>query len=109
MVVALRVFGLIIYVAAEHFRDGLAYPALILGALIGWRAIPFYWLAAPTLGLAYASSRIYFHATGPGKVGGAMGNFAFELAVFGFLSLVGYLAARWWRNHRAARPTKFGP
>ena len=102
MVLALRVFGLIILVAIEHFKDGLAFPALVLGALIGWRGIRFYWLAAPILILAFASSQIYFHVTGPGKTSGAMGNLVFELAVFGFLSLVGYFIGRLWRNRRGS-------
>ncbi len=103
MVLALRVFWLIIFVAIEHFKDGLAFPALIVGALIGWRGVRFYWLAAPILILAFASSQIYFHATGQGMIGGAMGNLVFELAVFAFLSLAGYLAGRMWRSRRAAR------
>lgn len=100
MVLALRVFGLIILVAIEHFKDGLAFPALVVGALIGWRGIRFYWLAAPVVILALASNQIYFYVTGPGKTSGAMGNVVFELAVFGLLSLVGYFIGRLWRNRR---------
>ncbi|MGO9391841.1 hypothetical protein [Rhodoblastus sp.] len=98
MLVVIRIFSLVIVAAVEHFRDGLAYPALIVAALLGWRGIGFYWLAAPILALAIAANQIYANATSSGKIAAAMGNFPFELMVFAFLSLVGYLAGLLWRR-----------
>jgi hypothetical protein len=91
VLLVIRVFSLVIYAAAAHFRDGLAYPALVVAALMGWRGIGFYWLAAPILALALAAGQIYLDATDAGKSVSALGNFPFELMVFAFLSLVGYL------------------
>ena len=98
MLVVIRIFSLVIVAAAEHFHDGLAYPALIVAALLGWRGIGFYWLAAPILALAIAANQIYANATSSGKTAAAMGNFPFELMVFTFLSLVGYLLGWLWRR-----------
>lgn len=103
MLVAFRLFWLLIFVAGEHFRDGLAWPALAVAALLGWRGLRVYWLAAPVVILALAAGRIYAEATGTGKVSGALGNVAFELIVFAVLSLSGYLAGWFWRRRGASR------
>ncbi len=103
MLLAFRFLWLILFTAAEHFRDGLAWPALALALLLGWRGFRIYWLAAPTLALAIYASQVYAHATGEGKISGAMGNFAFETMVFGFLALAGYGAGRFWRRRNLSR------
>jgi hypothetical protein len=103
VLLAIRIFWLVIFVSIEHFRDGLAYPALIVAALLGWRGIRFYWLAAPIVALALASSYIYAHATGAGKASTAIGIFWFELMVFAFLSLVGYLLGWFLRRRGLSR------
>jgi hypothetical protein len=96
VLLAFRLFWLMIFVAAEHLRDGLAYPALAVAALLGWRGLRLYWLAPLIVALAVIAGQIYAHATGEGKISGALGNFPFELAVFAVLALAGYFAGRFW-------------
>jgi hypothetical protein len=91
VLLVVRIFSLIIFATVAHFGDGLAYPALIVAALIGWRRIGFYWLAAPILALALAAGHMYSGVNSTAKEFAALGNFPFELMVFAFLSLVGYL------------------
>ncbi len=100
MLVAFRLFWLLIFVAGTHFRDGLAWPALAVAALLGWLGLRVWWLAAPVVILALAAGRIYAQATSEGKISGALGNIAFELVVFAVLSLAGYLLGRYlsWRG-----------
>jgi hypothetical protein len=98
VLLVIRIFSLVIFAAVAHFRDGLAYPALVVAALMGWRGTGFYWLAAPIVVLAIAAGQIYADATDAGKSVSALGNFPFELMVFAFLSLVGYLLGWAWRR-----------
>ena len=100
VLLAFRFLWLIVFTAAEHFRDGLAWPALAIAILLGWRGMAIWWLAAPALALAIYASHLYAHATGEGKISGAMGNFAFETLVFGSLALAGFLAGRFWRRSK---------
>jgi hypothetical protein len=95
-----RIFSLILFAAAEHFRDGLAYPALVVAALFGGFGVGIYWLVAPILILAVAAGYVYAGVNSTAKEFAALGNFPFELMVFAFLSLVGYLLG-WlvrWRD-----------
>jgi hypothetical protein len=89
---ALRFLTLTALGAFEHLGDGLAYPALAAALLMGWRGIGFYWLAAPILLSAFAAQHIYANVASTGKLGGALGNIWFELMVFAFLSVLGYVA-----------------
>ncbi|WP_294538063.1 hypothetical protein [uncultured Rhodoblastus sp.] len=91
MLLVVRVFSLIIFATVAHFGDGLAFPALVAAALIGWRGIGFYWLAAPILALAFAANYMYSGVHSTAKEFAALGNIPFELMVFSFLSMVGYL------------------
>ena len=92
MYLALRFLVLIVLGAFEHLGDGLAYPALAAALLLGWRAIGFYWLLVPILLSAFAAQHIYAKVDTVGKLGGALGNIWFELMVFAFVSILGYLA-----------------
>jgi hypothetical protein len=98
---ALRFIVLIALGAFEHLGDGLAYPALAVALLLGWRAIGFYWLAAPILLSAFAARHIYANVANTGKLAGALGNIWFELMVFAFLSILGYLAGLLLRRRRS--------
>jgi hypothetical protein len=88
---ALRFLVLIVLGAFEHLGDGLAYPALAAAVLLGWRGIGFYWLPVPILLSAFATQHIYAKVDTTGKLGGALGNIWFELMVFAFLSILGYV------------------
>ncbi len=98
MLVAFRLLWLLIFVAGEHLRDGLAWPALVVAMLLGWRGFRVWWLMAPVVVLALVAGRIYAQATGEGKISGALGNLPFELIVFTVLALLGYLAGWFWRR-----------
>jgi hypothetical protein len=100
MVVAFRLLWLIIFACFEHLKDGLAWPALIVAFVLGWRGIRPWWLLAPIVCLAGYANHIYAYATGETKIAGVLGNVPFELMVFGMLSLVGYVAGRFWRRRR---------
>jgi hypothetical protein len=101
VVLALRFLVLIALGAFEHLGDGLAYPALAAALLLGWRGIRFYWLAAPILLSAFAAQHIYANVATTGKLGGALGNIWFELMVFTFLSILGYVAGLLLRPRRS--------
>jgi hypothetical protein len=103
MLLAARYFWLILFAAGTHFIDGLAYPAVLIALTLGWKGIRPHWLAMPILLSAYAADYFYARATSEGKLSGAMGNFAFELMVFVFLSAAGYLAG--WLLGRRRRPS----
>jgi len=90
VLVVARLFWLVVFAIAAHFRDGLAYPALAFSLFIGWRAWRPYWLAAPILLSAAYASHVYAWATGEGKISAALGNFVFELLVFALLSAAGF-------------------
>ena len=64
---------------------------MLIAFTFGWKGIRLDWLAMPILLSTYAAYYYYAHATSEGKLSGAMGNFAFELIVFAFLSAVAYL------------------
>jgi hypothetical protein len=100
--VAFRLLWLIIFAAFEHLRDGLAWPALIVAFLLGWRSFRFWWLLVLVIFLAGAANHIYAYATGETKIAGAMGNFPFELLVFAMLSAIGYIAG--WTLRRRRMP-----
>lgn len=100
MVVAFRLLWLIIFACFEHLKDGLAWPALFLAFLLGWRGLRPWWLLAPIICLAGAANHIYANATGETKIAGALGNVPFELMVFAVLSLVGYVGGRLWARRR---------
>jgi hypothetical protein len=94
MLLATRYFWLIVLAAGEHFADGLAYPAVLIAFALGWKGVRFDWLAMPILLSSYAAYYYYAQPTGEGKLSGAMGNFVFELMVFAFGYLVGWLLGR---------------
>ena len=96
MLLVIRGFSLVIFATVAHFYDGLAYPALVVAALMGWRGIGFYWLAAPILVLTLAAGHMYSGVNSTSKEAAALGIFPFELMVFAFLSLVGYLLGWVW-------------
>jgi len=104
MLLAARYFWLLVFAAGEHFADGLAYPAVLIALALGWKGIRPDWLAMPILLSAYAANYFYAQATSEGKLSGAMGNFAFELMVFTFLSAVGYLVG-WLLGRRRRKPS----
>ena len=103
MLLAFRFLWLIVFTAGAHLQDGLAYPALAIAFLLGWRGIGVYWLAAPSVAMAVVAAQVYAHATSTGKISGAMGNLAFELMVFAALGLAGYLAGWFFRRRRLGR------
>jgi membrane protein implicated in regulation of membrane protease activity len=103
MLLAARYFWLIIFVAGEHFADGLAYPAVLIALALGWKGIRPDWLAMPILLSAYAANYFFAYSTSEGKLSGAKGNFAFELMVFTFLSAVAYLVG--WALRRRRKPS----
>ncbi len=103
MLLVARYFWLIVFAAGTHFIDGLAYPAVLIALILGWKGARPGWLAAPILLSAYAADYYYAHATSEGKLSGDMGNFAFELMVFAALSAVGYLAG--WLLGRRRKPS----
>ena len=101
MVLAFRFVALLLFAAAAHFGDGLAFAALAAGGLIGWLRWPVWLLAAPALGLGIYASEIYAHAASSGKLSGALSNFAFETLVFALVSGLGWGVARALRGKRA--------
>lgn len=101
MYLALRFLVLIVLGAFEHLGDGLAYPALAAALLLGWRGIGFYWLAAPVILSAFAAQHVYANIASTGKLGGALGNIWFELMVFSFVSILGYLVGLLLRRRRS--------
>lgn len=100
MLLFVRIFSLILFAAGAHFGDGLAYPALVVAALFGGFGIGIYWLVAPILALAVAAGYIYSGVHSTAKEFATLGNFPFELMVFTFLSLVGYVTG-WIVRKRA--------
>jgi hypothetical protein len=97
--VAFRFLTLMIFAAGAHFADGLAFVALGCGALVGWRAWPFFWLAIPPLALAIVAAQFYANSTGTGKSLSALGNFPFELIVFAALTAIGFGLGHLVRRH----------
>jgi MYXO-CTERM domain-containing protein len=106
VLLAFRVFWLTLFAAVEHFSDGLAYPTLALSALIGWRGWrPFWALPLIVIPAVYASD-LYSHASGGGKLPGAMSNVFFQLGAFALLALAGFLAGRLIRRQGLPRAPK---
>jgi hypothetical protein len=92
VLLVLRFFWLVVFAAAAHLQDGLAYPTLLGAALLGWRGGRPYWTLPLIAASALYASDLYSHAAGEGKLPGAMSNVLFQLAVFALLALIGYLA-----------------
>lgn len=103
MVLVFRFLALAVYVAGAHVLDGLAIVALICGALVGWLAVRFYWLALPVAGLANLANMFYGNSTGTGKSVAALGNIPMELFVFVVLTGIGYGLGHWVRHVQFAR------
>jgi len=103
VLMVIRFFALATSVASVHLLDGLAFAALVFGALIGLLAVRFYWLALPAAGLANLSNLIYAESTGAGKMEGALGRFPVEFPVFLVLTVLGFLLGIWARHVLYAR------
>ncbi|MBB4199446.1 hypothetical protein CCR94_09855 [Rhodoblastus sphagnicola] len=103
MITVVRFLTLAVYAAGAHFLDGTAFAALIFGALIGWLAVRFYWLALPAAGLANLANLMYANSTGEGKSVSALGNFPLEFFVFLTLAVIGYLLGLWVRHIQFSR------
>lgn len=89
MLLASRAFWLMLAAVAAHFQDGLAFPTLVLAALIGWRGWRPWWIVPVFVGEAIYASDLFARAGGGGKLPGAMSNVFFQLIVFAFLALAG--------------------
>ncbi len=89
MLIVSRTIWLVLAAAAAHFQDGLAFPALLLAALIAWRGWRPWWIVPVVVAEAIYASDLFSHATGGGKLPGAMSNVFFQLIVFAFLALTG--------------------
>ena len=94
MLLVIRLFWLTLEAVGMHFQNGLAYPTLILAALIGWRGWRIYWLAPLIIIPAAFAAQLYADATGRGKLPGAMSNVIFECGVFALLALLAFAAGR---------------
>ena len=94
-----RFFWLMLAAAAAHFQDGLAFPTLLLAALIGWRGWRMWWIIPVVAAEAIYASDLFAQASGGGKLPGAMSNVFFQLIVFAFLALTG-LALGWALRRR---------
>jgi hypothetical protein len=103
VLLALRLFWLTLFAAADHFQNGLAYPMLIVSALIGWRGWRPYWIAPLVVVEAIYAAQMYSHASGAGKLPGAMSNAFFQIGVFALLALIGLILG-WAVRHYASRP-----
>jgi hypothetical protein len=106
VVLAFRVFWLTLFAAFEHFSDGLAYPTLALAALIGWQGWRPWWALPLIVIPAVYASDLYSHASGGGKLPGAMSNVFFQLGAFALLALFGFLAGWLVRRHGLRRAPK---
>lgn len=89
MLVALRVFWLVVEAAINHFSSGLAFPVLLVGILVGWRRWSVLWLAPLIVAEAAYAADLFSGASGAGKLPGAMSNGLFQAIVFGLIGLVG--------------------
>ena len=74
---------------AAHFQDGLAFPTVLLAALIGWRGWRPWWIVPVFVAEAVYASDLFARAGGTGKLPGAMSNVFFQLFVFALLALIG--------------------
>ena len=89
MLLAIRLFWLTLSAAAVHFQDGLAYPTVLLAALIAWRGWRPWWILPVVVAEAVYASDLFATASGAGKLPGAMSNVFFQLIVFALLAVVG--------------------
>jgi hypothetical protein len=89
LLLVFRIFWLMLAAAAAHFQDGLAFPTLLLAALIGWRGWRPWWIFPVVVAEAIYASDLFAQAGGGGKLPGAMSNVFFQLIVFAFLALTG--------------------
>lgn len=103
MLVAVRLFWLMLEAAGAHFQSGLAWPPLVLSALIGWLGWRPYWLAPLIVIPAIVAAQTYADATGTGKLPGAMSNVVFQCGVFAMLSLIGF-GVGWLARRRVSDP-----
>jgi hypothetical protein len=101
VLIAVRLFWLTLEAAVAHFHDGLAFPVLLLAALIAWRRWRPYWMLPVIVAEAVYASDLFAHATGGGKLPGAMSNVFFQLGVFTLLALVGYVLGRLVPNRKS--------
>jgi hypothetical protein len=102
VLLVIRLLWLTLLAAGAHFQNGLAYPPLLVSALIGWRGWPAWLLPPLIVAFAIVASRFYAGATGTGKLAGDMSNVFFQIGVFALLSLVGF-ALGWAVRRRAPR------
>ncbi|MCI4679499.1 hypothetical protein K9U39_09995 [Rhodoblastus acidophilus] len=102
MLLAIRLFWLTLAAAAAHFHDGLAYPTVLLAALIAWRGWGPWWILPVIVAEAVYASDLFASASGGGKLPGAMSNVFFQLIVFALLALIGF-AAGWTFRRRDTR------
>jgi hypothetical protein len=100
VLLAIRVFWLVFSASLAHLQNGLAYPVLILAGLIGWRGWRPWWLAPLILAEAIYAADLFSHASGRGKLPGAMSNVYFQFGVFALLALVGFVIG--WAVRRRA-------
>ena len=90
MLLAIRAFWLVLQAAFAHLYSGLAYPVLIVAGIIGWRGWRPWWILPVIVVEAVYASDLFAHASGSGKLPGAMSNVFFQLGAFTLLALIGF-------------------